>query len=69
MGHVRQGWLIPTSIHRLRQCDVKAGHFERKVQAQEQTISQLEKKIEDMEIQLKESKAELEKFAAELGAL
>jgi tropomyosin, fungi type len=58
-----------TWIRRLRQTDVKAGHFERKVQALEQTIAQLEKKLEEAQLQLKEKNDELEKFAAELGAL
>jgi tropomyosin, fungi type len=53
----------------LRQTDVKAGHFERKVQALEQTNSQLEQKYDELEKKYKESQAELEKFAAELGSL
>jgi tropomyosin, fungi type len=56
-------------IYRLRQTDVKAGHFERKVQAQDQTISQWEKKCEELEEKYRASKDELEKFAAELGTL
>jgi len=55
--------------NRLRQTDVKAGHYERKVQALEQSLSQWETKYEEMEKKYRESQAELEKFAAELGTL
>jgi tropomyosin len=52
---------------RLRQTDVKAGHYERKVQALEQSNAQWESKYEEMEKKYKETQAELERFAAELG--
>jgi tropomyosin len=54
---------------RLRQTDVKAGHYERKVQALEQSVVQWEQKYEEMEKKYRETQAELEKFAAELGQL
>jgi tropomyosin, fungi type len=57
------------SCTRLRQTDVKAGHFERKVQALEQTNSQLEAKLDELNTKYKESQSELERFAAELGSL
>jgi len=60
---------LKETYEKLRQTDVKAGHFERKVQALEQSNALLEKKLEDAQLQLKEKNDELEKFAAELGAL
>jgi len=53
--------------HRLRQTDVKADHYERKVQALEQEVASWEKKHEEMTKKYMETKEELEKFAAELG--
>jgi len=52
---------------KLRQTDVKAGHFERKVQALEQSNAQWETKYEEMDKKYRETKEELERFAAELG--
>jgi tropomyosin len=52
---------------RLRQTDVKAGHFERKVQALEQTNAQLETKYEEMLKKYNDTKKELDDFVAEIG--
>jgi len=52
---------------RLRQTDVKAGHFERKVQALEQERDQAEAKYEEMLAKYTKAKKELDDFAAELG--
>ena len=56
-----------TSKHRLRQTDVKAGHYERKVQALEQSADQWEKKYEDMAKKYSDTKKELDDFVAEIG--
>lgn len=53
--------------HRLRQTDVKAGHYERKVQALEQSNSQWETKYEEMSKKFTETKKELDDFVAEIG--
>jgi tropomyosin len=53
--------------HRLRQTDVKSGHFERKVQALEQARDQWETKYEEMAKKYADAKKELDEFAAELG--
>ena len=52
---------------RLRQTDVKAGHYERKVQALEQSADQWEKKYEDMAKKYSDTKKELDDFVAEIG--
>ena len=57
--------LIP--LHRLRQTDVKAGHFERKVQALESERDNWETKYEEMAAKYKTIKEELEAFQAEIG--
>ena len=54
---------------RLRQTDVKAGHFERKVQALEQARDQWETKYEEMAKKYEDTKKELDEFAAEIGNL
>ena len=56
-------------ISRLRQTDVKAGHYERKVQALETERDQWEQKYEDMSKKYNETKKELDDFAAEIGNL
>jgi len=56
-------------ISRLRQTDVKAGHYERKVQALETERDQWEQKYEDMAKKYNETKKELDDFAAEIGNL
>lgn len=52
---------------RLRQTDVKAGHFERKVQALEASRDQWEEKYEEMSKKYASVKKELEDFQAEIG--
>ena len=54
-------------INRLRQTDVKAGHYERKVQALEQSNSQWEQKYEEMAKKYQDTKKELDDFVAEIG--
>lgn len=58
---------LPT--YRLRQTDVKAGHFERKVQALESDRDQWEQKYEDMAVKYKTVQKELEDFQVEIGAI
>jgi len=53
--------------HRLRQTDVKAGHYERKVQALETERDQWEAKYEEMSTKYKTVKKELEDFQQEIG--
>jgi tropomyosin len=55
------------TILRLRQTDVKAGHFERKVQALEQDRDQWEAKYEEMAKKYATVQKELEDFQAEIG--
>ena len=55
------------SLRRLRQTDVKAGHFERKVQALEQDRDQWETKFEEMAKKYAAVQKELEDFQAEIG--
>lgn len=54
-------------LHRLRQTDVKAGHFERKVQALEAERDQWETKYEEMNKKYTETKKELQDFVNEIG--
>lgn len=58
-----------SSPFRLRQTDVKAGHFERKVQALENDRDQWEQKYEEMAKKYAATKKELDDFAAEIGNL
>lgn len=53
--------------HRLRQTDVKAGHYERKVQALEAENNRWEEKYEEINQQYKTVKKELEDFQNEIG--
>lgn len=53
--------------YRHRQTDVTAGHYERKVQALEQTNSQLETKLEEANAKYLATKKELDDFVAEIG--
>lgn len=48
---------------RLRQTDVKSGHYERKVQALEQDRDQWENKYEEMAKKYNDTKKELDEFA------
>ena len=52
---------------RLRQTDVKAGHFERKVQALESERDQWESKYEEMAEKYSKVQKELEEFQLEIG--
>ena len=52
---------------RLRQTDVKAGHFERKVQALEAERDQWESKYEEMAKKYGAVQKELEEFQQEIG--
>lgn len=52
---------------RLRQTDVKAGHYERKVQALEAARDQWETKYEEMAKKYEAKKKELDDFVAEIG--
>ena len=54
-------------LYRLRQTDVKAGHFERKVQALEVNRDQWEAKYEEMAQKYSTVKKELEDFQLEIG--
>lgn len=56
-----------TNHHRLRQTDVKAGHFERKVQALEAERDQWETKYEDMSKKYAALQKELEDLQNEIG--
>jgi tropomyosin len=53
--------------HRLRQTDVKSGHYERKVQALEQSRDQWETKYEEMAKKYADTKKELDDFVKEIG--
>jgi tropomyosin len=59
--------LIDISLHRLRQTDVKAGHYERKVQALEAERDAWEQKHEEMAKKYAQTKKELDDFVAEIG--
>lgn len=52
---------------RLRQTDVKSGHYERKVQALEQDRDQWEAKYEEMNKRFTDTKKELDDFVKEIG--
>lgn len=54
-------------LYRLRQTDVKAGHYERKVQALEASRDQWETKYEEMAKKYADTKKELDDFVAEIG--
>lgn len=59
--------MLMLTIDRLRQTDVKAGHYERKVQALEQSNVQWEQKYEEMAKKYSDTKKELDDFVAEIG--
>ena len=59
--------LLNKSCFRLRQTDVKAGHYERKVQALEAARDQWEEKYEEMNEKYKKVQQELQDFQAEIG--
>ena len=54
---------------RLRQTDVKAGHFERKVQALENERDQWEQKYEEMAKKHSTLQKELEDLQTEIGTI
>ena len=56
-------------LSRLRQTDIKAGHYERKVQALESEVGNWEKKYEEMEHKYKETLKALEDFRREVEGL
>ena len=56
-------------FHRLRQTDIKAGHYERKVQALQGEVDNWEKKYEEMEKKHKETVEQLEAFRREIEGL
>jgi tropomyosin len=59
--------LLTERFSRLRQTDVKAGHFERKVQALENERDQWESKYEEMSQKYNALQKELEELQAEIG--
>lgn len=59
--------VLTNVCNRLRQTDVKAGHYERKVQALEANNSQWETKYEEMAKKYADTKKELDDFVAEIG--
>lgn len=69
----RNGWLrvckckTDCPVNRLRQTDVKAGHYERKVQALEQERDSWESKYEEMAKKYSDAKRELDEFAAQIA--
>ena len=56
-------------MSRLRQTDVKSGHYERKVQALEQAREQWETKYEDMSKKYEDTKKELDDFIKEMSSM
>ena len=56
-------------LARLRQTDVKAGHYERKVQALESEREQWEKKFEEMSKKYEDSQKEVNDLLREIGSL
>jgi hypothetical protein len=66
-GKLREEYGANVVTSRLRQTDVKAGHFERKVQALEQDRDQWVQKFEEMEKKYATVTKELEDFQAEIG--
>ena len=53
--------------HRLRQTDVKAGHYERKVQALEQSRDEWEGKYEEMSKKYADLQKELQELEQSMG--
>lgn len=54
---------------RLRQTDVKAGHFERRVQALEHDRDQWEAKYEEMAKKYADTKREVDELVGEMGQI
>lgn len=61
--------ILISCLHRLRQTDIKAGHFERKVQALEHERDNWEKKYDELAEKHKAIQKEFADFQAEIGAL
>jgi tropomyosin, fungi type len=57
------------TIHRLRQTDVKAGHYERKVQALESERDEWEAKYEEMAKKHQTLQKELQELEQSMGSL
>lgn len=55
--------------HRLRQTDVKSGHYERKVQALENARDTWENKYEEMAKKYADLQKELHNLEAEIGSI
>lgn len=68
-NHRRNNIGSETNVYRLRQTDVKAGHFERKVQALEQERDQWEAKYEEVSKKYAVSQKELEDFQIEVAGM
>lgn len=62
-----KGEFADNQLCRLRQTDVKCGHFERKVQALESERDQWEKKFEDMAEKYHATRKELNEFAQSIN--
>ena len=56
-------------LHRLRQTDVKAGHFERKVQALEKERDDWESKYEEMAKKHADLQKELHELEQSMGSI
>lgn len=59
--------MLTACFNRLRQTDVKAGHFERKVQALEAERDNWESKYEEMAKKYETVQKELREFQDEIG--
>lgn len=60
-------YLANNAVNRLRQTDVKAGHYERKVQALEQARDQWETKYEEMSKKYTDLQKELQDLEVSMG--
>ncbi|KAJ0294881.1 hypothetical protein COL26b_000296 [Colletotrichum chrysophilum] len=67
LREANEKYVLDPVIEPLRQTDVKAGHFERKVQALESERDQWESKYEEMSKKYTQVQKELEDFQNEIG--
>jgi tropomyosin len=67
--YVGDMWKSTDKIYRLRQTDVKAGHFERKVKALENDRDSWEAKYEEMAEKYAKVQKELKDFQDEIGQI